>query len=69
MTEPRSGPSLRSSSGMPCLQQRKTLRRLTDWTRSQASSVVSRTEPSSFGEMPALLNRTSIRPKRSRASR
>ena len=52
---------------MPCLQHRKTLRRLTSWTRCQASSEVSSTEESSVGLMPALLNRTSMRPSSSRA--
>ena len=52
---------------MPCLQQRKTPRRLTSWTRCQASSVVSSTEVSSVGLMPALLNSTSMRPSSSRA--
>ena len=54
---------------MPCLQHRKTERRLTRCTRSQASSSVSRTDASSSGEIPALLKSTSMRPKRSRASR
>ena len=53
---------------MPCLQQRKTPRRLTSWTRCQDSSVVSSTEPSSVGLMPALFISTSIRPYSSRAS-
>ena len=52
---------------MPCLQQRKTLRRFTSCTRCQASSEVSSTEASSFGLMPALLNSTSMRPNSSRA--
>ena len=47
---------------MPCLQHRNTDLRLTSCTRCQASSVVSSTEASSSGEMPALLNRTSMRP-------
>src|SRR5512133_3747003 len=47
---------------MPCLQQRKTPRRLTSWTRCQASNVVSIAELSSVGLMPALLKSTSIRP-------
>ena len=62
ITEPRAGPSFSSRCGMPCLQHRNTLRRFTLCTRSHASSVVSSTEPSSFGEMPALLNSTSMRP-------
>src|SRR5581483_10156422 len=41
--------------GMPCLQQRKTPFVFTVCTRSHASTVVSSTEASSFGEMPALL--------------
>ena len=53
---------------MPCLQHRKTERRLTRCTRSQASSSVSRTDASSSGEIPALLKSTSMRPKRSRTS-
>jgi hypothetical protein len=52
--------------GIPCLQQRKTLRRLALCTRSQASSEVSSTEASSVGEIPALLNSTSIPPSSSR---
>ena len=48
---------------MPCLQHRNTdCVRLTSCTRCHASSVVSSTEPSSSGEMPALLNSTSMRP-------
>src|SRR3954451_14556293 len=53
---------------MPCLQQRKTLRRLTSWTRCQDSRLVSRTEPSSVGLMPALFISTSMWPNCSRAS-
>ena len=53
---------------MPCLQHRNTLRRLTRCTRSHASSVVSSTEPSSFGEMPALLKSTSMRPSSRRTA-
>src|SRR5581483_11452897 len=41
--------------GMPCLQQRNTPFVFTSCTRSQASTVVSRTDASSAGEMPALL--------------
>ena len=52
---------------MPCLQHRNTLRRFAAWTRSHASNEVSTTEASSVGEMPALLNRTSIRPISARA--
>src|ERR1700742_2624246 len=48
--------------GIPCLQQRKTPRRLTSWTRCQDSRLVSMTEPSSVGLMPALFIKTSIRP-------
>ena len=59
MTEP---PPVSSRCGMPCLQQRKTDLRLTSWTRCQVSSVVSSTEASLIGEMPALLNSTSMRP-------
>src|ERR1700749_4764710 len=53
---------------MPCLQQRKTLRRLTSWTRCHDSRLVSSTEPSSVGLMPALFISTSMRPNCSRAS-
>jgi hypothetical protein len=59
MTEP---PPLSSRWGMPCLQHRKTDLRLTSCTRCHASSDVSSTETSSGGEMPALLNSTSMRP-------
>src|SRR5215218_4101149 len=52
---------------MPCLQQRNTDLRFTSCTRSQASTVVSRTDLSSSGAMPALLKSTSIRPNSSRA--
>ena len=52
-----------SRCGIPCLQQRKTLRRFTSCTRCQTSIGVSRTEASSVGLMPALLKSTSIRPK------
>ena len=52
---------------MPCLQHRKTPRRLTSCTRCQASSEVSSTEASSAGLIPALLKRTSIRPSSSLA--
>src|SRR5271167_5016039 len=65
MTEP---PPPSSRWGMPCLQHRNTLRRLTSCTRSQAASVVSSTEPSSAGEMPALLTSTSMRPNSASAS-
>src|SRR3954452_7730923 len=51
---------------MPCLQQRKTLFRFTSCTRCQASTLVSSTDTSSGGEMPALLKSTSIRPNASR---
>ena len=66
MTDP---PPLSSRCGMPCLQHRKTLRRLVACTRSQASRPVSSTEASSVGEMPALLKSTSMRPssRRTRA--
>ena len=47
---------------MPCLQQRNTALRFTSWTRRQASRLVSSTETSSGGAMPALLNSTSIPP-------
>ena len=68
MTEPR-GARLSSRWGIPCLQHRNTLRRLVACTRSHASRPVSSTEASSVGEMPALLNSTSIRPssRRTRA--
>src|SRR4051794_33150203 len=49
--------------GMPCLQQRKTERTFTSCTRCHASRVVSVTDPSSIGLMPALLKRTSTRPR------
>jgi hypothetical protein len=52
MTEP---PPRSKRCGMPCLQQRKTPFVFTSWTRCQASTDVSRTDPSSPGEMPALL--------------
>src|SRR6478752_5089696 len=48
---------------MAALQQRKTEVRLTSCTRRQASMPVTRMESSSGGEMPALLNAMSIRPK------
>src|SRR4051794_26688797 len=48
--------------GMPCLQQRKTPRRFTSCTRCQDSRLVSSTDPSSVGLMPALFISTSIRP-------
>src|SRR4051812_16280768 len=51
---------------MPCLQQRNTLFRFTSCTRCHASGDVSSTETSSGGEMPALLNSTSMRPNASR---
>ena len=52
---------------MPCLQHRNTDLRLTSCTRCHASSDVSSTDASSFGEMPALLNSTSSLPNASRA--
>ena len=52
ITEP---PPRSSRCGIPCLQQRKTPRVFTAWTRSQASTDVSSTEASSSGEIPALL--------------
>ena len=52
ITEP---PPRSSRYGMPCLQQRKTPFVLTSWTRCHASTLVSRTDASSPGEMPALL--------------
>ena len=54
---------------MPCLQQRKTERTLTSWTRCQASSGVSVTVVSSFGLIPALLKSTSMWPSSSRTWR
>src|SRR6201996_5085979 len=48
--------------GMPCLQQRKTPRRLTSWTRCQDSGLAWTPEPSSVGLIPALFISTSIRP-------
>ena len=60
MTEPPR--SFSSRCGMPCLQHRKTDLRLTSCTRCHASSVVSSTEASSLGEMPALLKSTSMWP-------
>src|ERR1039458_2345765 len=65
MTDPRPASS---KCGIPCLQHRNTLRRLACCTRSHASSVVSSTEPSSPGEIPALLKSTSIRPNSSSAA-
>src|ERR1700744_100116 len=53
--------------GNPCLQQRKTPRSLPSWTRCQDSRLVSMTEPSSVGLMPALFIKTSIRPYSSTA--
>src|ERR1700761_249133 len=53
--------------GMPCLQQRKTPRRFTSCTRCQDSRLVSITEPSSVGLIPALFISTSIRPYSSTA--
>ena len=64
ITEP---PPPSSRCGMPYLQQRKTDLRFTSCTRCQASSEVSSTDASSFGEMPALLKSTSMRPNSSRA--
>ena len=52
ITEP---PPASSRCGMPCLQHRKTLRRLTSWTRCQASTEVSSTEVSSLGLMPGVV--------------
>ena len=52
ITEP---PPRSSRCGMPCLQQRKTPFAFTSWTRCHASTLVSSTEASSPGEMPALL--------------
>ena len=63
MTEP---PPDSSRWGMPCLQHRKTDSRLTFCTRCHAASVVSSTEASSVGEMPALLKSTSMRPNSAR---
>src|SRR3954453_5935045 len=63
ITEP---PPPSSRCGIPCLQHRKTDLRLTSCTRCHASSDVSRTEPSSLGEIPALLKRTSTRPTSAR---
>ena len=51
-----------SMNGRAALQHRYTLVRFTSWTRRQASRSVSRMEPSSGGEMPALLNATSTAP-------
>ena len=50
---------------MPCLQHRNTPFVFTSCTRCQAATEVSRIEASSSGEMPALLYRTSMPPKRS----
>src|SRR6266536_3599823 len=47
---------------MPSLQQRNTLFRFTSCTRCQASSEVWSTDASSLGEIPALLNSTSMPP-------
>src|SRR5215471_12677641 len=55
----------RCMCGSTYLQHRYTEVRLTSWTRRQASSPVVRMVSSSGGEMPALLNATSIRPCRS----
>ena len=51
--------------GSTAWQHRYTDVRLTSCTRRQASSPVVRIESSSGGEMPALWNDTSTRPKRS----
>src|SRR5580693_7401299 len=48
--------------GITCLQHKYTEVRLTSWTRRQASRPVVRMESSSGGEMPALLNATSMCP-------
>src|SRR4051812_16548578 len=63
ITEP---PPASSRWGIPCLQHRKTDLRLTSCTRCHASSDVSSTEPSSVGEIPALLKSTSTRPSSAR---
>src|SRR3954465_9857112 len=63
MTDP---PPPSSRWGIPCLQHRNTDLRFTSCTRCHASSDVSRTEPSSVGEMPALLKSTSTRPSSAR---
>src|SRR5512142_2789084 len=55
-------PPARSIAGMAYLQPRKTPLRLTRITSSHVSSVVSVTDPSSAGNMPALLKRTSSVP-------
>ena len=60
-------PPLESRCGIPYLQHRNTDLRFTSCTRCHASSDVSSTEASSFGEMPALLNSTSSLPYDSRA--
>ena len=52
ITEP---PPRFSRCGMPCLQQRKTPFALMSCTRCHASTLVSSTDASSPGEMPALL--------------
>jgi hypothetical protein len=65
MTDP---PPRASRCGMPILQHRNTDLRLTSWTRCHASSDVSRTEASSFGEIPALLKRMSMPPNRATVS-
>src|SRR3954447_16801931 len=58
MTDP---PPPSSRWGMPYLQQKKTDFTFTACTRSHTSTSVSSTEASSGGEMPALLNSTSMR--------
>ena len=50
---------------MPCLQQRKTLRRFASCTRCHDASGVSSTDESSVGLIPALLKRTSMWPNSS----
>ena len=59
MTEP---PPRACRCGMPYLQHRYTEVRLTSWTRCHDARSVARIESSSGGEMPALLNSTSIPP-------
>ena len=58
-------PPAASRYGMPYLQHRKMLVRLTSITRFQVARPVSSTDPSSGSAIPALLNSTSMRPNRS----
>ena len=58
----RAAAAPRAGAGSRACSRGRPTRRLTSCTRCHASSDVSSTEASSSGEMPALLNSTSIRP-------